>query len=279
LTFQKEVAVARFLDFQEISKQVKFKDLLDALSLPYTETREGLKGNGKFSFVVSEDKNLFICPTLPIKGSVINFYSEHAGVTLREAAEWLFDTFLNTEKKPKKEAKKFPMYELTYNEAIKATGITEEECKEWECGYVKKGVMAGRFGFLIRDKESNPVAWIGRMTKDGQKPWYTYDAEPYKHLYGFKRLKDHSFAVVVANPIEVILLARFEIPAVAMMSLAMTEQQAQLLEGIGRLLVLIPKPEASANIANRMSKHCYVKAPKLAKAVKEYTEEELKRIV
>ncbi len=130
-----------YLDFKAISAAISFRVLLDHLNIEYEKKgKDELKGVGKFKFIVNVGKNLFLCPDDEnIKGSVINFYASHADVGLREAAQWLQETFLAKVKPPKRE---IPELELKYHVFLEQQGITEETATMFEVGYCgKKSIM------------------------------------------------------------------------------------------------------------------------------------------
>lgn len=138
--------MAEYLNFQQIS-QVKFKDVLDWLAIPYTETETELRGQ---EFIANKKLNLYFTHTKTSKGSVINFISSLNQVDLRTAAKMLKDQFL-TEKKPAPETKRpIPTLELEYHPYLEEMGIPKDLCKDLNVGFCKqKSIMAGRICFKV----------------------------------------------------------------------------------------------------------------------------------
>jgi hypothetical protein len=77
------------LDFKEISKMVSFKEVLDSLNIPYSETDKELKTE---KIIANKEKNMFFDKATKKGGSVIQFYSDHTGKTAKEAAQDIYES-------------------------------------------------------------------------------------------------------------------------------------------------------------------------------------------
>lgn len=157
-----------YLNFDEISKRVKFGQVLDWLQIPYTETQTGeYKGQ---AFIINKLKNVYFNPVGHDKGSVINFVSALKGIDLRTAAKLLKDQFLatKTQEEPKRP---IPTLELEYHPFL-AQICPEDVCKGLKVGFCKqKSIMSGRICFKVGEH------YIG----------YSLEKEDWLFPKGFKR--------------------------------------------------------------------------------------------
>jgi len=267
---------AMYLDFKAISKDVLFKALLDHLNIEYTEKKGELRGEAKFKFIINIEKNLFLCPgNSEVKGSVINFYSVHADLDLRGAAEWLKKTFLTEAKALKRE---IPELVLEYHPFLEKAGITKETAEAFEVGYCsKKSIMAGKIAFKIYDPEGIKVGYIGRILKPNknQREWFFPKGFVRKMVYNSDRVKT-DYAIVVPSALEVLYLYQLGFSyTVGLLAKSATEAQIEILKQYRRILLLHPEP---ANVRNRLAENSFVKAPVLDKPIMEMGKEEVKAL-
>lgn len=273
--------MGEYLSFSEICSNVTYKDLLNKLNIGYEEKNGELKAkyNGTV-YIINLKKNIgFDCKDSEKKGlSPINFYSLFANCSLRESGSQLKKWFMpnNTDKKKNGP----PEYELDIEHStIKAIGLTADECRKHGVGYVKEGMMRGRVGFKIHDKNGQLVGWIGRASKDGQKPVWLFPPEKfYKHVHvwGLNR-NTGKYAILTTSVIEAIHVNRF-FPdvGISLLSFSMNSEQEYLLSRYEQIMVL--HPQDPSNIVSRLANHCFVYAPKLHKAVKEFTQEDFAKL-
>ena len=242
-----------YLDFQDISKRISFKSLLDQQETPYEETERELKGqfDDGVNFIVNKEKNLFLCPyDKERKGSVINFFAAEKGIGLRLAAERLQIMFLKEKKEPERE---IPELTLHYDAPVRKLGLSQELAVKFEVGLVKQhSVMAGKVTFLLRDETGAKVGYIG-LNKDGS--WFFPKGHKQEHLYNLHRVEGDT-VVLAASPVEVINHYQQGTPAVALMSASMTEAQEKLLLRFEKIFLSLKNPD---NIRNRLCRFAYVK--------------------
>ena len=261
-----------FLNFAEISKAVVFKDLLDALNIPYTEKGGELHGEG---FIVTIDKNLFFMPKNDsIKGSPINFLAYHKNIELREAAAELKKMFLSKSKEtiPKRE---MPNLALEWDPYLEERGITPEIASEYEVGYVKqRSVMARRIAFKVYDHESKHIGYVGFRNDDGN--WF-FPKGFKRPLYNAHKLENTTSIIVTVDPFDALRLATLGFKQVtSLLANSMTSEQEEQLKDFKYILLFHKDPE---NIVNRLYQTCFIKAPILEVPLHQLTNQNLINIV
>jgi hypothetical protein len=260
----------KFLDFSEISRQIEFVMVLDWLNVPYKKTKGELKGEtDDFKFVINEKKNLFFCPgSEQIKGSVINFYSEYINIGLREAALMLQKEFLNVSSS---EPKEIPELELIYVKELAKFGISEEIANEYEIGLVKqRSIMNGRIAFRTYDESRKPIGYVGWHPK---KQNWLFPKGFVRPLFNIERVESYENVVVSVDLFDTMRIIGLGFSnTVCLIAKSMTEKQEELLQGFESILLLHPEPE---NIASRLAKHSYIKAPELIKPLSNHSDEEI----
>jgi len=247
-----------YLNFEEISYAITFKELFDKLNISYEEKNGELKSvvNGQ-TYIVSLKKNLFFSPTnRALKGSVINFLSVYNGVSLREAALYLKTEFL---KPPEGQGgAKVPDLELKYHPFLNDYGISEEMALKFGAGYCSKGIMKGRIAIPIFDQNGVKVAYAGRAVKEDQKPLYLFP-KGYKNDYIFNlhRLPDLNYALVFPDPLEAIKHDQeFLDRTLSLLSPNASDAQIEALGQIKKVLLIHKQGD---NIGLRLLKKTYVK--------------------
>jgi hypothetical protein len=233
-----------YLDFKEISK-VPFRKILDHLGLPYSETQSGeFKGE---RFIVSQDKNLFLNPLGPEKGSIINFWSMYHKVDLRTAALEIKNLFIDP---PAPKTPTLPNYPFIYHDYLKGMEIPEETAQEYGFTYVKKGILAGKIAVQIKDPGGITVGYVGKnLNNDGW--FYPKQFKAGKYLFNLHRVQGDQ-VILTSNPFKV---AKFSaVPAVSLLGLSMTEDQESLLKGFSQIAVDHPRPD---NIILRLSRFAW----------------------
>ena len=238
-----------YLNFSEISK-VPFKTILDYLNLNYSETNKGeLKGE---RFIVSQDKNLFLNPLGPEKGSIINFLAMYRKTDLRMAAAEIKKQFLD---KKEPEEKKLPEYPFIYHDYLKEQGITEEEAKHFEMTYCKQGILRGMIAVMIRDLSGEKQGYIGKyLNKDGY--FYPKGLKAGEYLYNLNRVSGDSI-ILTSNPFKVVKYHQAgKDNACSLLTPNLTETQINLLTGFTHIDIDLPMP---MNAITRLSKLAYLK--------------------
>ena len=235
-----------FLNFQEISQKVQFKDLLDWLNIPYSATQQGeLKGEG---FIITISKNLYFNPKNEDKGSVINFLASYKGLDLRVAAKELKDHFQTDAKPPKRE---LPNLELHYCKFLEDK-IPEEMAKEFEIGLVKQhSIIAGKIAFKTYDENGEHSGYVAYNPKEDS--WF--------FPKGFKRTlyNPASFNDEVTLTVDIfscLSLIKAGTPCVALIGKTMTEIQVEQLSRFTRVVLVHPEPD---NIVVRLARLTFVK--------------------
>lgn len=265
--------MGQYLNFNEISSNVSFSDLLNYLNIPFKQTNGELKGD---YFSVNVKKNLYINTKDDTqKGSVINFLSHHKEIDLRTAAQELKDHFLTEAKPPKRE---IPDLELHYPEMFKNYGIGEELSKEYEVGLVKqKSIMSGKIAFRVRDGLGQPTGYVGYTEKDGS--WF-FPKGFKRPLYNGHRLMNSQSIVLVVSPFDALKVLSFGWTHVgALMGKSVTDEQFRQvvdLPHLKQVLLIHPDPE---NIVLRLSLDVFVKHITPMKEVRDMTKKEFLELI
>ncbi|MHB8581207.1 MAG: hypothetical protein ACYDA4_15295 [Ignavibacteriaceae bacterium] len=246
-----------FLNFQEISQKVQFKDVLDWLNIPYSVYQNGeIRGEG---FIVNPAKNLYLDPQGDDKGSVINFLAKVKSVDLRSAAKELKDHFLNEAKLPKRE---LPNLELHYCPFLKEKGISEEMAKDYEIGLVKQhSIISGRIAFKIYDENKNHTGYVAY--NHGKDEWF-FPKGFKRELYNIHRI-DAKEVVLTVSIFECLDYIKKGIPSVSLIGKTMTDKQVGQLVRFVNILVVHPEPD---NIVVRLSKNSFVKSTRPDEPIK-----------
>jgi len=236
-----------FLNFQEISQKIQFKDVLDWLNIPYTTTNGELKGEG---FVITTSKNLYFNPIGEDKGSIINFLAQQKGVDLRTAAKELKDHFLTTPKEPKRE---LPNLELHYCKFLEDKGISEEMAKKYEIGLVKQhSIISGRIAFKMYDENGNHSGYVAYNPKTDE--WF-FPKGFKRTLYNGNRAASEVVHLTVSIW-ETLELIKKGDPSVSLIGKTMTDIQAEQLSKFFCVIVHHPEPD---NIVIRLAKKTFAK--------------------
>ena len=241
--------MSEFLNFSEISQKINFKDVLNWLNLPFSETQQGeLKGE---HFIVTVSKNLYFNPSGEDKGSVINFVANHKGLDLRGAAKELKDHFLAQPKEPKRE---IPELELNYCPFLKERDIPEALAREMEFGFVKqRSIMAGKLAFKTYDENGKHSGYVGY---DYSKDEWFFPKNFKRTLYNAHRITSKN-VVLTVSIFECIEYSQNGFPAVSLIGKTMTDIQAQQLSRFEKISVVHSEPD---NIVIRLARSSYVKA-------------------
>ncbi|MBI5402494.1 MAG: hypothetical protein HY959_03775 [Ignavibacteriae bacterium] len=258
-----------YLNFAEISKEVKFKSLLDFLNLPYKEKDGELIGN---DFIITIDKNLYFNPKdKEAKGSVINFYSNLKGIGLREAAQFLKDQFFNG----KEVKKEIPDLELHYCDYLAQRGISPEVAKQYNVGLVKqRSIVAGRIAFKVNDYDGNLVGYVGFKQEDNS--WF-FPKGFKRPVYLADKAKSNDVIIVVTDPFDALHLTSIGYPMVtSLLGISMTEDQETVLKKFKRILLLHKEPQ---NISGRLVSSVYIKCPLLKQPLKDMSDQDIHLLI
>ena len=256
--------MAEFLNFNEISQQIPFADVLDYLNIPYTVKGKELRGEG---FIVDTEKNLYFNPKGDDKGSVINFFHAHKGGILRDCALELKKQFLDELRTPKRD---IPVLELERDHpAVSKFMINEETAEYFDLGYCgQKSIMAGKVAFRIIDHNNEHLGYIGIK----EEKWFYPKGFKRDTLYNLYRQKQEA-VILTVSVLDVIHIHGLGFPfVVGLMGTSATNSQLEILRRFKRILLLHPEPE---NIRNRLTEHAFVKAPVLDKSFGELTKDEI----
>lgn len=239
--------MSEFLNFQEISQKVQFKDMLDWLNVPYTPTQNGeLKGEG---FIITLAKNLYFNPTGEDKGSVINFLAKYKGLDLRAAAKELKDHFLSEPKEPVRE---IPNLELHYCPFLKERGITEELAKQLEIGFVKqRSIISGKLAFKTYDQNGQHSGYVAYNHSKGE--WF-FPKGFKRTLYNPQKYDGEEITATV-DIFSCIDLIKSGVPSVSLIGKTMTDIQAEQLSRFTRVVLAHPEPD---NIVARLARKTFV---------------------
>lgn len=260
-----------YINFAELSNKIQFDNFLNWLNIPYTEKNGELKGEiNDQKFIVNKSKNLFFSPANDsFKGSVINFYASLTNSNLRDAANKLIKEFLDTPKPPKRE---MPNLELHYTPLLTSMfNIPEHVAINHEVGLVKqKSIMSGRIAFKCYDENKEVAGYIGWHL--AKKNWF-FPQNFKRPLWNLHRLLDKTRVILTADPFDALYLISLEFPVLCLLGASMTEKQEELIvNNCKQVCVLHSNPD---NIASRLFKKVFVKAPNLIKPIKDYSVEEI----
>lgn len=261
-----------FLNFAEISKLILFSDVLNWLNIPYQKMDKEMRGDG---FIISLEKNLFFSiKDESNKGSVINFVAHHKQIDLREAASQLKNQFLSN-KKETKPIREIPNLTLDYHEYLTERGINPEVARQYEVGFVKqRSIITGRIAFKIYDHSENHYGYIGYKPSDSS--WF-YPKGFKRPLYNAFRVKDTKSAIVTVDPFDALkIISQGITQVVSLLAKSMTADQEDQLKKYKYILLLHSEPE---NIVQRISNASFIKAPVLNKSLKDFSDQELMKII
>jgi len=256
--------MTEFLDFNDISQQIPFADVLDYLNIPYTTKGKELRGDG---FIVDTGKNLYFNPKGDDKGSIINFLQARKGGTLRDCAIELKSEFLDELKKPERE---MPTLELDHGHVeVSKLGISQETAEYFDIGYCgQKSIMAGKIAFKIIDHNNNHIGYVG--LKEGK--WFFPKGFKRDTLYNLFQQKKEA-VILTVSILDVVHLHCIGFPfVVGLMGKSATSAQLELIRRFKRIILLHPEPE---NIRNRLSEFSFFKAPKIKKPTFELTKDDV----
>lgn len=252
-----------YLDFNAISKQIPFEDLLCWLNIPYEKKDKELKGRG---FVVNIEKNLYIDPNnKEHKGSVINFLAHHRqSYDLRAMALELKHQFLMS---PPKFEKKIPDLELHYTDQLMTYGITKEIAETYEIGLVKqKSIMAGKISLKVYNEDNSVAGYIGYNIKDG---WF-FPKGFKRPVWNLNRLQDNDFLFLVANPFDALKIISMGYPHTAcLLGNSMTDDQLNQLQSMPNLQSIALLHNDPMNIVSRVAKHLFIRYDTSPKPIRE----------
>jgi len=245
-----------YLDFAEISRNIRFIDVLNWKNIPFVKKGGELKGETKgFKFIVNIEKNLFFSPDDDTKkGSVINFLSVLEDIGLRNAAKELKTYFLDEPDSPKRE---IPELELHYCEYLEVNGISEKLAEKFEVGLVKqRSIMKGRISFKVYDENGDGAGYVGWHP---EKENWLFPKNFKRSLYNFHNVAERDEVIVTVSPFECLShIALGFTNCVSLMARSMTDKQEQLLKRFDRIILLHPEPD---NIVLRLAKKCFIMSP------------------
>ena len=179
------------MTYRETLKSVDTERALELLGIEF----ESQGGYAKFNCInpdcdgraaikeYGDKKNLYYCPKCKSSGHVISLAMKVKGLDWNGANDFLLKACNSKAKRITEELN--VVYELFYDDLIKARGIDEEICKTLEIGVPKgKTMLAGSVAFAVRDAKGMKVAYYGIKKKDG-KPVFHNSFNPELYLYNF----------------------------------------------------------------------------------------------
>lgn len=238
------------LDFNHISHSVPFVALLTWLAVPFKEDNGYLKGEG---FSVNKGKNLYYDIKTHSGGSVINFLAKYQDIPVKDAAQKIYDEFLDE----KGITKTIPELELSYCDYLKARGIAEETQKQMEFGLSNHGSAKGKIAFKIRDDQG---AFIGHILyKIKEETLFFYKDWRNDYLWNLDKVKTQDL-ILTADPFQAAHINQLGYQNVAcLMSANMTDHQQHLI--LNRFCMVLILAKDPSNIAQRLMPWAFVKAP------------------
>lgn len=156
----------------------------------------------------------FFCHASDKSGNLIEMYAHVQKISFYQAAS-LYQDYLDGDfakepdvpVEPKAEKpKKLPTFEdLELNPDILAKlKIDEDTCHHFKCGYMKKGVLAGRFAIPIYDMTGNILAYCGLTIKDEDERYkYPKNFTKRDHLFNLQSVKKGSTSIL-EEPLQVL---------------------------------------------------------------------------
>ena len=179
------------MTYRETLKSIDTEKALDLLGIEF----ESQGGYAKFACLkrgcdgkiaikeYGDKKNLYYCPKCKSSGHIIGLAMNVKGLSWNGANDFLLKGCRNNAKRITEELN--VVYELFYDDYIKAKGIEEEICKALEIGVPKgKTMLAGSVAFAVRDTKGMKIAYYGIKKKDG-KPIFHNTFNPELYLYNF----------------------------------------------------------------------------------------------
>jgi hypothetical protein len=219
------------LDFNYISQSVPFVALLTWLAVPFKEENGYLKGEG---FSVNKGKNLYFDLKTHTGGSVINFLSKYHNIPVKEAAQQIYDEFLDE----KGITKTIPELELLYCDYLKARGISEETQKQMEFGLSNQGSAKGRIAFRIRH-EARLVGHI--LWKIKEEALFFYKDWKNDYLWNLDKVKTQDLILTTDPFVSAHIYGLGYQNVACLMSANMTEAQENLIVGRFCMVLLLPR--------------------------------------
>lgn len=126
-------------------------------------------------------------------------------------------------------------------------GITPQTAARFEAGmWHGRGSLAGCVAVRLHGPEGRPLGYAGRRLDPSQAgrlgQWKLPAGLPKRSLlYNLHRIAPLAgrAVVVVEGPWDVLRLAQLGVPAVALLGTHLSDEQARLLEGVGRVVVML----------------------------------------
>jgi hypothetical protein len=253
------------LIFDEIAKQVTFKQLLDYYDIGYEEDNKGVlkfrttnkEGKEVFALAIPQGNYFFTKEGEKAGGNPIKFVQWFEGLDARPAASKIKNLFISPEEK------KLPEYELFDHESIEEILSLR---RHFDFGYCKSGIMAGNIAFKCFDPDGNYYGYVG---------WH-----PKKHTWFFpKGFKRQIYNIEKANSKDCILTTSpFEVMRVFLqgytnvlgtMGKSLTEIQVEQLKRFDRILLLHPDPSP---LVQRLAPNSFIRCLQFKDSVDELGE-------
>jgi len=140
-------------------------------------------------------------------------------------------------------------------------GIRADTARRFEAGaWYGGGMLAGCVAVRLRDPAGRPLGYAGRRldTRQARRrgKWVLPPALPKREiLYGWSRVANAGDrrVVIVEGPWGVMRLAQISVPAVALLGVAVSRTQAELLRSAGTVVLMLDGDNAGVGAATRLA--------------------------
>jgi hypothetical protein len=163
----------------------------------------------------------FRCWTANVGGDVIELVAHVRGTSAKEAASWIAAATgtvpqssgrsRSTAPASPQKAKETPTRSFDpdayfrdldlQHEAVEALGLSPATCERFQCGFAKKGVLAGRLAVRVDDPQGKFMAFIG--IKEGEPLKCPSNFDPSGAIFGLSQV-DGSEVRLVRSVIDVL---------------------------------------------------------------------------
>ena len=276
----------RWVNFQDVKDRIPITSALEKFARVKLDGKgDNLRGkcplhegDGDRSLSVNVKQGLYFCFACKKGGNVITLVQELEGVSVREAALKLKDSFLDGEGQPPPPAAEEPPTQKSKpeepeqdeekaadevnpplgfslrvdpeHEYGESRGISSSAFVYLEAGYcLSKGLFVGKFVFPLHNDQGALVGFCGRAVEDEDKPKYLFPKGLQKRylLFNFHREVHEQVdeVILVEGFFGLARVKELGFPCVALMGSKMTEEQEALLTTyFKRVVVCLDSDEA-----------------------------------
>lgn len=235
-----------FIDANKIKQNVSFQSIIQFYQLELS-TQNHIQfhgkcpihqGNNPNAFHVNTEKNVFHCFSCCGGGNVIDFVMMMEKLDFYNALLFIKNKF-DSSSQP--QSLSFRLDLDFHHSYLKKRKIGSKTAELFQAGFCSTGMMKNRIAFPIFDINNNLVAYCGRATDNLSNPKYLFPRQFKKshHLFNLNKVKNQSLIVIVEGFFDVLRLAIFNIPAVALMGAKISPLQTKLLADINQSYILM----------------------------------------